>query len=1078
MAKDQMQEVFPVVNEYVDGEQPTANKLNAALKQTKSSFDSITQAVGDPWDTQSHGMDLSVQKLGIPSLARMIGPTNHLGSNGSPNEPSSNSLLLFPYRNTWTVGFPLVKKVSDFSTSSGLGTVTPLEWGVDITYVPNLVDDHLFVTEKSSRQDVAQVGDFHIDYNRGEILVYEPTSSASGVTLSLTNWSAIGSGPLWAGNNIVPPWEENGSGADLCDVSLVSTASGTSVYTLVLPLVKFFPRGTPGTKLSVTATRSIPINDNEFDGYLTSFFGKDSQYRLPTSLVESGLSDGDEIPEGYLLLWDDTLGRVVPNVTFQWESDEHTLTLITPENWLSPSTDRYRLICNALSLSEAVGWLMDAYRDNRHSGLAEGASTLGTLSFTNPISHRELADRYNGTIPTAQTDREKLFFRESSLPTNDHPQYLHRFGYTEDDLIGNSANAMRGWLVFTDTDMSLHSSGDSRGSSYGLRFSGGDGHASSIFFEGGEDDSSWISGTPKRRPYQNEFVGGGTASLTPYMGSVVHEPWRGAPFVLKGRDVSNEHAGAMLGFDYGQDGELNYIKLNPPFFSVDPPKNVVADIGQSSDTLSFTPGLNDRLCADQLREFRFRAASYVVAATNTDDSIGGSSQLSDQEFEKIFLSPSIVGTDFINLYSNAIFFSDTGDGATTSFSMHGQEYFNNGIQYTVLDVPSGLYYSPPAKQSNISVSDSFGSTISVVSSPIAEGYAVGDYIYLFNGSNTGVYIVAGLTATTITVEGSLPGTELSSGMVFQYSNPYLSLYMQPTDQVYADSRIPLSVGYNHGFAYNGKKFVTAVGENDTDIGAGVSFFNSNNYNFGIYSVDGTTDGIYIGGDSDVRVQTENTSGASIQINSDVDLDLHADNTIQIYGNGDLSVLVNTISMYRTSSTLIASDFLEFRVGDSSVGTETCLLEMSTPLNKFYIHNLFDSNIGDYTLEIDTDDFYGPPPPIGSEISGQVNGRVVARPISSSLVYKKNITPLQDVDWIYSLRPVSFQYKSNTDGTCEYGLIAEECLDIQPEILRFNSKGDPKLVEYRSVFSAMLKVVQNQKEEITSLKERLDVLENA
>jgi hypothetical protein len=55
----------------------------------------------------------------------------------------------------------------------------------------------------------------------------------------------------------------------------------------------------------------------------------------------------------------------------------------------------------------------------------------------------------------------------------------------------------------------------------------------------------------------------------------------------------------------------------------------------------------------------------------------------------------MVGTDWLGLYSNAIFFSDTGDGQKTSFSTYGENWLNGTVD-TFGDVltPSGMYYIP------------------------------------------------------------------------------------------------------------------------------------------------------------------------------------------------------------------------------------------------------------------------------------------------------------------------------------------------------------------------------------------------
>ena len=537
MAKDQMQEVYPVLETYVDGEQPTANKQNAVLKQTKASFDSITQAVGDPWDAQDHGYTLSPQNLSVPSLARMIGPTDYLGYAGSFNESTTIDCTLANDRNAWALGFPLIKTVATITPTSGLSAITALDWSTDVVVSLTGSDSDLFTTEKTSRSALTERGDFFIDYYRGEIITYDAAQYT--IRLELSNLNMMGPGAPWATNNVIPTWDQSGS--NLCDIAHVSTGGGTSTYTLTLPVVKKAPRaGSLASNGGVVSHSLDPVNQT----YVTfdNLYNEDTDYRLPPSIIEAGLSSGEVIPEGFFLLWDDTLSRVVPRVEFRWESGEHTLTLVTPESWLTVSSDRYRLIHTASSLAESVGWLMAAYRDNRHIGLMEGSALKNTLSFTNPISHKDLADRFNGFVDESYTKKEALLFRESSLPTNDHPQYLHRYGYVTADDDGNSGNAMRGWLVFTaqkEYDLSLEKSDDTKTKYYGLRF-GGDTNSSTLYFDGGEDVTDWSSGAPLRSPFQSTFMAG-TYSGGNRMGSLSYFPWSGAPLYLKGRATSEEH---------------------------------------------------------------------------------------------------------------------------------------------------------------------------------------------------------------------------------------------------------------------------------------------------------------------------------------------------------------------------------------------------------------------------------------------------------------------------------------------------------------------------------------------------------
>ncbi|HPF03301.1 MAG TPA: tail fiber domain-containing protein [Bacteroidales bacterium] len=96
-------------------------------------------------------------------------------------------------------------------------------------------------------------------------------------------------------------------------------------------------------------------------------------------------------------------------------------------------------------------------------------------------------------------------------------------------------------------------------------------------------------------------------------------------------------------------------------------------------------------------------------------------------------------------------------------------------------------------------------------------------------------------------------------------------------------------------------------------------------------------------------------------------------------------------------------------------------------------------------------------------------------VSSSMRYKKNITDAASVDWLYGLRPVNFEYNQSTDGHREYGLIAEEVLLVNPDMVSFNENGLPETVSYSSLITPILKAVQDQKVIIETLKAENDDL---
>jgi uncharacterized coiled-coil protein SlyX len=57
--------------------------------------------------------------------------------------------------------------------------------------------------------------------------------------------------------------------------------------------------------------------------------------------------------------------------------------------------------------------------------------------------------------------------------------------------------------------------------------------------------------------------------------------------------------------------------------------------------------------------------------------------------------------------------------------------------------------------------------------------------------------------------------------------------------------------------------------------------------------------------------------------------------------------------------------------------------------------------------------------------------------------------------VLSLRPVTFHYKSDTEGTPQFGLIAEEVAKVNPALVLPDKDGKPYTVRYEAVNAMML-----------------------
>ncbi len=96
-------------------------------------------------------------------------------------------------------------------------------------------------------------------------------------------------------------------------------------------------------------------------------------------------------------------------------------------------------------------------------------------------------------------------------------------------------------------------------------------------------------------------------------------------------------------------------------------------------------------------------------------------------------------------------------------------------------------------------------------------------------------------------------------------------------------------------------------------------------------------------------------------------------------------------------------------------------------------------------------------------------------LSSSERYKKGIRDMENVSWLYKLRPVNYSYKTDETNKKEYGLIAEEVEKINPSFIKYNQDGSAETVNYSSLITPMLKALQDQQKMIDDLKKEIEIL---
>src|ERR1700676_3083906 len=93
---------------------------------------------------------------------------------------------------------------------------------------------------------------------------------------------------------------------------------------------------------------------------------------------------------------------------------------------------------------------------------------------------------------------------------------------------------------------------------------------------------------------------------------------------------------------------------------------------------------------------------------------------------------------------------------------------------------------------------------------------------------------------------------------------------------------------------------------------------------------------------------------------------------------------------------------------------------------------------------------------GTPAAVYINSNGQLGTMSSSRRFKKEIKPMdQTSQAILGLQPVTFQYKSDPTGTAQFGLIAEEVAQMDPDLVVRDAQGEIYSVRYEAVNAMLL-----------------------
>ena len=98
-------------------------------------------------------------------------------------------------------------------------------------------------------------------------------------------------------------------------------------------------------------------------------------------------------------------------------------------------------------------------------------------------------------------------------------------------------------------------------------------------------------------------------------------------------------------------------------------------------------------------------------------------------------------------------------------------------------------------------------------------------------------------------------------------------------------------------------------------------------------------------------------------------------------------------------------------------------------------------------------------------------------VASAARFKKDIATMEkSSEAILSLRPVTFHYKTDTKGTPQFGLIAEEVAKVNPALVLPDKEGKPFTVRYDAVNAMLLNEFLKEHKTFVEAQHKVEKLE--
>ena len=396
---DQFRQTHPINITFGQGELPTSKKIQQGFAQARDANRLIEKAIGDLWN-QGGSSEFETQgyRNYQANLARVIGSTSVINPRVIYNvNPNYND---------------------DISAHAGL-TDFYLKYAPDGALI--LVGGSTALgTARASRALCQAAGDYYIDGAH----VFTVTPLEAGITVQyraeIPGDTDFAGGDIGTGvrdftrprYNVIPDPMTTGWGGAAVMVQITDAGAGLDYWLVDLPAMD----GTAG----LTTNRSSELSPA--GGMLIT-----TRYELPAVLGAMGPTE--QIPTGFLYLWDTTTQSIVSGLTFTRQSAIQLHA--SPKQYLAEGNTRYALITVGLPLAVAVDNLRGLFHQHRHRRTydagagefwADGAEIdHGDLSGLSELS-------FSASNPFSPIGTLTPNLPQSRIKGDYHNGYLHRMG--------------------------------------------------------------------------------------------------------------------------------------------------------------------------------------------------------------------------------------------------------------------------------------------------------------------------------------------------------------------------------------------------------------------------------------------------------------------------------------------------------------------------------------------------------------------------------------------------------------------------------------------------------------------------